>query len=150
QAEAQEIQTEAKKELDQKLHAGAKGIERMRAEERGVEEELGALRPLVESRMAELGNDDSALLDPEVQSAADVAFRKVEERMRTAVAGFLVEERRRGEGSNGGPDLPGFARGVETAIGDVMGAERVRLLGLLHQVFGQKTALLERRLSKLK
>jgi hypothetical protein len=150
QAEAQEIQARAQEELKQHLSLGARSIESMEAGGKGIEEEVGALRPLVESQMAALGGVDSPL-DPEVEAASGAGFRQIEERMRAAVAGFLAEEeRQRGQGLPGGPDLKGFARGLETAIGVVMEAERARLLALLNQVFSQKTALLERRLTKLK
>jgi hypothetical protein len=148
-AEAQEIQAKAREELSQHLSLGAKSIESMDAGGKGIEEEVGALRPMVESQMAALGGVDTPL-DPEVEAAAEAGFRQVEERMRVSVAGFLAEERLRGEGATGGPDLKGFAHGLETAIGVVMDAERARLLALLNQVFSQKTALLERRLTKLK
>jgi len=150
QVEAQEIQAEAREELGQQLKLGMKTMERLDVEEKSLEEEVGALRPLVESRMAELGDESLPILDPEVRAAAEDGIRKIEDRMRSAVAGFLEEEHRRGAGTNGGPDLKGFARGLESAIGVVMLAERTRLLALLDQVSTQKTALLERRLSKLK
>src|SRR5262245_30652757 len=74
-AEAQEIQDRAREELTQQLGRGAKSLEGLAAGEKEVEEEAGALRPMVETQMASLGGVD-APLDREVEAAAEEGFRQ--------------------------------------------------------------------------
>jgi hypothetical protein len=113
---------------------------------RGLEEDVEKLRPMVESRIEELRNEDTGP-DPVLLAIRDEGMSEMEGRVRGAVARFIEEERKKPAAA--GEDLERLERNVHTVVDRVLAAESVRMLEMLERVASQKTRLLQRRLEKL-
>jgi hypothetical protein len=113
---------------------------------RGLEEDVEKLRPMVESRIEELRNEEAGP-DPVLIAIRDEGMSEMEGRVRGAVARFMEEERAKPSGA--GEDLEQFERNVHAVVDRVLAAESARMLETLERVSSQKTRLLQRRLEKL-
>jgi len=152
---AEKIQEEAREQLKQQLplarESGDPG--QLAREKEKVEEEVQKLRPLVESRLAELKDERKLGPEPEILAITEQSFEQLQRRMGVILSSFLKEE---GEsyfshaGICSGSGLNRLQQDLERLVRDTLLVERGRLLDFLAQSVSEKTNLLQRRLEKLK
>jgi hypothetical protein len=151
--EAREIGDAARVEVTGTISGGAAGgTASLEDRRKNVEEAVEKLRPMVESRIAEL-QAEAGGPDPVLLAIRDESLTDLEERVRSAVSRFFDGERSRTlapTGGTSGEELARLERSIHAAVNRVIDSERSRMLETLERVASARTTLLRRRLEKLK